>query len=59
MSTNPTVNEILRDARAMLRDLLYDWPISELHRSPDEVIAEITYILDDGYNPETGDTDEP
>lgn len=42
-----TGDDLLREARTMLNDLLGGWPVKELHRSPDELIEEITVHLDD------------
>ena len=53
-----TKDDLLRDARAMLRDLEYGWPTRELHRTPTSVIEEITALLNDFYDMETGDCTE-
>lgn len=50
--------DLLRDARAIVRDLSYGWPTKELHISPEDLCAEITSLLDDGYNMETGDCED-
>ena len=50
--------DMLRDARAILRDLHYGWQVRELHMSPADLIDNITNFLDDGYDIITGDCDE-
>lgn len=53
-----TSTDLLRDARAVLRDQLNGWPTKELHMDPYDLCEAITALLDDGYNMETGESDE-
>ena len=50
-----TAEDLLREARALIRDMDNGWPRKELHRPPDDLCAEITGLLGDNYNYETGD----
>ena len=45
----------LQKARSALRDIAHDWPIRELIDEPENIVAELTAILGDKYDFDTGD----
>ena len=51
-------HDLLRDCRTVLRDLSFGWHSDDLHRTVREVCDEISQLLDDGYDFETGNDDE-
>jgi hypothetical protein len=52
----PDEREVLRSARAALRDLAHGWPVGELHADPREVCAELSGLLGEPFDFDTGET---
>ena len=49
------VRRLLDEARAMIRDADFGWAAREMLRRPEDIIQEITALLGDKYNFETGE----
>lgn len=45
----------MRLARSLIRDMAQGWPVEELAEQPDKVCEEITILLGDKFNFDTGE----
>jgi len=50
--------EVLRHARAMIRDLFHGWPVKELGGDPKEVCEKLSRLLGETYDFNVGDVED-
>lgn len=46
---------MVRTARSVIRDMAHDWPTKELLMAPGEVCRQLSLMLGEKYNFDTGD----